>query len=153
MDKIPTCLLKDAATIIAPALTHIVNMSLISGIVPSDFKCGPIVPIYKSGPQNNIDNYRPITILPTVSEILEKCVHSQLMKYLEDNKFLSLNSFGFCSKRSTELATVLFVDNIRKAMDKGEMTGAVYIDLSKAFDTIGYTAILTKLEEYGVRTV
>ena len=153
LDKIPNCLLKDAATVIAPPLAFIINMSLKSGIVPSEFKCGKVIPVYKSGPQNNIDNYRPITILPTISKILEKCVHSQLMMYLETNKFLSINQFGFRSKRSTELATTLFTDNIRKAMDKGEMTGAVYIDLSKAFDTISHCAIITKLNEYGVRSV
>ena len=153
LDQIPTCLLKDGADFVAAPLAHLINLSLKTGIVPSEFKIGKIIPIFKSGQLNNIDNYRPITILPPISKILEKCVHSQFIDFLEEHKLLSSNQFGFRSKRSTELANILFIDNIRKAMDKGLMTGAVYIDLSKAFDTISHSAILSKLEECGAHSV
>ena len=151
IDEIPNCLLKDGAELIAAPLAYVINLSLKTGIVPSDFKLGKVVPLYKSGQHNILDNYRPITILPAASKILEKCVHSQLLSYLEEHKLLSVNQFGFRRNRSTELANILFVDNIRKAMDSGHMTGALYIDLSKAFDTISHSAILSKLDEYGVR--
>lgn len=88
LDEIPPCFLKDGARYIAKPLAHIINRSLASGIVPTEFKCGKVVPIYKSGNQTDIDNYRPITILPAISKVLEKCVYSQTISYLEQNNLL-----------------------------------------------------------------
>ena len=113
-------------------------------------KKGKIVPIYKSGSIKNVDNYRPITILPIALKILEKCVHSQVLNHLEDNKFLSDAQFGYRPHRSTELAATLFLDDIRKNMDKGQLTGAVFIDLRKAFDTLSHSLVISKLPEYGI---
>ena len=127
-------------------MAHIINRSLASGIVPTEFKCGKVVPIYKSGNQTDIDNYRPITILPAISKVLEKCVYSQTMSYLEQNNLLSNQQFGFRKNHSTELAATLFLDNIRK--DK--LCGAVFVDLCKAFDTISHSSIVCKLLEYGI---
>ena len=76
LGEIPPCFLKDGARYIAKPLAHIINRSLASGIVPTEFKCGKVVPIYKFGNQTDIDNYRPITILPAISKVLEKCVYS-----------------------------------------------------------------------------
>ena len=90
-----------------------------------------MIPIFKSGSMAEIDNYRPISILPTLSKILGKMVHKQLMKHLEFNGFLSEHQFGFRPNRSTELAVTLFTDLIRKEADGGKATGAIFIDLSK----------------------
>ena len=98
----------------------------MSGVVPSDFKTARVVPVYKSGAHDNFDNYRPISVLPAISKILEKCVHSQLIEHLEKNNLLSQNQFGFCKYRSTELAVVWFTDQIRRSMDAGILTGAIY---------------------------
>ena len=118
--------------------------------MPSEFKQGKIIPIYKSGKKSDIDNYRPKTILPAISKVLEKCVFSQIITYLEDNNLLSSQQFGFCKNHSTELAATLLLDDIRKEMDKGNFSGAVFIDLHKAFDTISHSSIITKLPEYGI---
>ena len=104
----------------------------------------------KSGSTNNIDNYRPITVLPIVSKILEKCVYEQVITYLEENSLLCRQQFSFRKNRSTELAATCFIDDIHKCMDRGQYTGAVYIDLSKAFDTISHTSILAKLPRFGI---
>eukprot|EP00794_Sanderia_malayensis_P016349 gene16349-17993_t len=72
------------------------------------------------------------------------------MKYLESNHLLAPNQFGYRSKRSTELATTYFCDNIRRSMDQGELTGAIFVDLSKAFDTIGHWTIINKLPKFGI---
>ena len=135
LDDLPPGLFKDAASVIARPLTHIINLSLSTGIVPGDWKKGKIVPIYKSGSIKNVDNYRPITILPIASKVLEKCVHSQVLNHLEDNKLLS---------------DAQFLDDIRKNMDKGQLTGAIFIDLRKAFDTLSHSLIISKLPEYGI---
>ena len=150
LDNIPPSYLKDMADVISQPLTHVINLSFYTSVIPNDFKIGKIRPIYKSESTNNVDNYRPITILSTPSKILEKCVHAQLMSYLEKNDLLTNSQFGFHGNRSTESAVTFFTDHIRKKMDKGEYTGAVYIDLSKAFDTISHASIPTKLPEFGI---
>ena len=118
-DDLPPRLLKDCASEIASPLCHIVNLSLKTGIVPTEWKVAKVTPIHKSGPLTKVDNYRPISILPVVSKILENIVHEQLSHYLEENFLLSSSQFGYRSKRSTELAATLLLDNIRKEVDKG----------------------------------
>ena len=85
-----------------------------------------------------------------MSKILEKVVHNQLMNYLEKHKLLSNKQFGFRPGRSTELAATLLTDYIRKGMDDSKYTGVIYIDLSKAFDTISHGTIISKLKGYGI---
>ena len=80
--------------------------------------------------------YRPISILPTISKIIERSAHVQLCFYLEENKLLSQSQFGFRQKRSTSTALITFTDQILESMDKGYVTGAVFLDLRKAFDTV-----------------
>ena len=136
---------------IAKPLTFIINLSLLTGVVPTDWKMAKVIPIFKSGSMAEIDNYRPISILPTLSKILEKMVHKQLMKHLEFNGFLSEHQFGFRPNRSTELAVTFFTDLIRKEAEGGRATGAVFIDLSKAFDTISHSVLLEKLSRYEIQ--
>ena len=89
-------------------------------------------------------------MLPAISKILEKCVQSQLIEYLEKNNLLSQNQFGFHKYQSTELAAVWFTGQIRRSMDAGMLTGAIYVDMSKAFDTVGHARIINKLPDYGI---
>ena len=93
----------------------------------------------------NANNYRKISVLPGVSKILEKAVKHQFMKYLEDNNLLTDKQFGYRCKQSTELVTILFIDNLRKAGNKGLLSGALFIDILKAFDMLGHDNLLYKL--------
>ena len=97
--------------------------------------------LFKSGSMVELDNYRPISILPVLSKILERIVYKQLLSHLENNGLLSSFQFGFRSKRSTELAVTYFTDKIRKEVDNGNILGAVFIDLSKAFDTVSHSRV------------
>ena len=95
LDDLPPGLLKDSAELIAAPLTHLVNLSLATNIFPADWKNAKIIPVYKSGTHSNLDNYRPISILPVLSKIIEKIVHRQLMSFLD--KILFCLSFSLAS--------------------------------------------------------
>ena len=128
LDNLPPGFLKDTANIIAEPLMHVINQSLSSGIIPNDFKVGRVVPLFKSGSSSNIDNFRPISVLPLVSKILEKCVYDQVVLHLESNHLLSSQQFGFRKNISTELAATYFIDDVRKNMNRGDYTGTIEVN-------------------------
>ena len=114
IDDIPPAVLKDAADVLAKPLAKIINISLETGVFPSDWKTSKLTPIYKSGARDCIENYRPISIISAISKIVEKIVHIQLSAYLENNSLLNEHQFGFHKRRSTKLASALFTDNIKR---------------------------------------
>ena len=140
----------DAAHEIIQPLLHILNLSLSTSTIPSEWKVARCVPIYKGGNAKDLENYRPISILPVFSKILEKVVYFQLYNYLENSKLLSPYQFGFRKNHSTTSAVVHLTDTVRKSMDKGKLTGALLIDLRKAFDTVDHQSLLSKLPYYGI---
>ena len=152
-DNLPVVFLKDAKDEIKEPLAYIINLSMRNGVVPTGWKTARITPVYKSGPRSQFNNYRPISILPIVSKIAERIVHKQLMNFLEENNLLYSHQFGFRKGMSTEQAVTLFLDEIRSNVDKGKLTGACFIDLSKAFDTISHAKLLTKLPKYGIHDI
>ena len=105
----------------------------------------------QKGNTSDPSNYRLISVLPVLSKILEKkAVHVQMMKYLESNNLITDRQYSYRQKRSTNMATTLLLDSIKKEVDKGLLVGATFIDLSKAFDTISHARILAKLPLYGI---
>ena len=149
-DNLPPKMLKDAAMSLAEPLTHIINRSMTDSTVRCKLKIAKVLPLLKSGPKNLMDNYRPISILPVISKILERVIYDQLSGYLESNDLITTSQFGFRRRYNTELAVTIFTDRIRLAMDQGKLTGAVFIDLQKAFDTVEHSVLLSKLPFYGV---
>ena len=146
-DGISNKLLKLIGHVLCKSLTLIINQMLTSGIFPDAFKTAKIILIHKKG---DLSNYRPISLLPTISKIFERIIYNQLYQYFNDNGLLAEQQYGFRSQHSTEYAATKLIDRISQEMDSGKTPGALYIDLSKAFDTLSFEIILYKLKYYGV---
>jgi hypothetical protein len=108
-DKIPIMAVKVSFEYICKPLTHIVNLSIESGIVPDQMKIARVVPIYKSGPNNLFSNYRPISVLPIFSKLLERTVCNRIMDFINKNEVLFNNQYGFRKKHSTALALCIWL--------------------------------------------
>ena len=131
-------------------LTLIVNQSLHSGIFPYKLKIAKIIPIFKKNDNHLLENYRPISLLPSISKVFERVVYIQHEHYLRENEYLSNSQYGFRSSHSTEHANVEIVDRISSAVDQGQTPTAIYLDLSKAFDILNPKIMIEKLKYYGV---
>ena len=118
--------------------------------MPDDWKTSRVVSLLKYGNRDEIDDYRPISILPVTFKIAEKAVYNHLFSYLNANNLLSSCQSGFRKNFSTETAVTIFVDEIRRNIDNALLTGAVLNDFKKAFDTIGHRILLNKLQTCGV---
>ena len=138
---------------IIPSLTCILNQSLHTGIFPDTLKIAKIIPIYKKGSLNDILNYRPISLLPSISKNFEKLIFIQLSTYLNEHKLLHDSQYGFREGHSTELASIELIDRITQDLDKGKIPISIFLDLSKAFDTLDHAILLQKLNHYGIRSV
>ena len=150
-DEITSKFVKISAPILTPALEKIFNLSLKSGIYPHKLKIAKVVPVYKKGVSTLVSNYRPISILNTINKIFEKILHLRLTKFIEDSNLLYKYQFGFRKNHSTELALIEIVDQIRLSLDNNDMTCGIFVDLSKAFDTVNHEILIGKLEHYGIR--
>ena len=131
-------------------LKYLVDSSLQTGVFPDLMKIAIVSPVFKTGDTADISNYRPISVLPYFSKILERVMYDLLYKYLTDQKILHQQQFGFRKDHSTEDAIAQLVDQIYESFENDKYTVGIFIDLSKAFDTVDHAIILKKLEIYGI---
>ena len=149
-DGIPSSMLKIASSVIAHPLCSIINASIASGSFPSSWKRALVKPMHKGGPRDILSNYRPISVLPVASKILEGVVRDQLSAHLEDHNLLSPWQSGFRAGHSTTTALLQVTNDWYSALDQGLVVGVIFLDISKAFDTVNHHLLLSRLREFGL---
>ena len=134
-------------------LTYVTNLSVSQGIFPDELKKAKIIPLYKANDPMVFNNYRPISLLPLFSKILERIMYNRIIKFINKHKLLYKYQFGFKKDHSTYMALIILIDKITAALDNGDFTIAVLIDFRKAFDTVDHEILLHKLHHYGIRGI
>ena len=126
-------------------------MFISTGIVPDNTKLAKVIPVHKGDSNSDFNKYRPISILPIFSKFFEKAIYNRLSSFINKNNILYEHQYGFRSNYSTSLAVIQLVEQISSSVDNKELSLGIFLDLSRAFDTVNHRILLTKLEHYGIR--
>ena len=148
LDGIGPTILKHCGDTITTCIASIINNSICSGIFPDTLKTASVMPIFKSGMKDLADNYRPISILPTISKIYERHIASQLQDYFSTTKIIHKTQSGFRKQHSCQTSLTRLIDTWIKDIDNGNLVGTVFLDLKKAFDLVDHKILLYKLKLY-----
>ena len=145
-DNITNVIIKKLGPSIAAPLTELFNRFLSSGVFPTLMKTADAVPLFKGGNKQLMTNYHPISLLPTLSKLLEKIMYKRMYDFLAKHDILYKSQYGFRKKHSCEHAVTELVGEICKGLENNMHTISIFIDLSKAFDTIDHKILLSEME-------
>ena len=144
-------LMHDIEFLAAP-ITHLMNCSLKKGICPDSSKISRVIPVYKNkGHKYLYTNYRPISLIPALSKLMEKLIYNKLEEFLIRYNILFKSQYGFRKGCNTTHATLDFLKTVEQSLENGNLAMGIFIDLSKAFDTLDHEVLTSKLEHYGIR--
>lgn len=152
-DDINTTILKSCNLLLIPVLCYLINLSFTSGTFPDFLKKTIIKPLYKKGCRTDINNYRPIALIPIFSKIFEKAMASRLNNFFHKHFVIRPEQNGFQKQKSTTLATFSLIKEVIEYIDKGNHSVGIFFDMTKAFDYIRHDTLLYKCEKYGIRGV
>lgn len=147
-DGIGPKLLKYCGDFISPAIAHIINSSIKCGVFPDSLKEARVIPIFKKGVKSDPSNYRPISLLPTISKVFERHVAQQINSFFRTTDILHVTQSGFRPKHSCNTALTRLIETWLKDIDSGNYVGAVFLDLQKAFDLVDHDILIHKLKLY-----
>lgn len=143
--------LKNISDEIKAPLTHLINCCFDEGYFPKSLKTGIIKPLFKKGSRLEMKNYRPISLISNIAKVMEKILKKRIIKFCTKHKIISQFQYGFVEEKSTEDAIRHLTSCIYNSLDKKKQSLCIFIDLSKAFDTVSHEKLLNKLEKYGFR--
>nr|CAI5838007.1 unnamed protein product [Callosobruchus analis] len=150
-DDVPLFLVKRSLSAFIQPITYLINLSFTSGMFPHALKSGKVVPIFKKGDQNLMQNYRSITVACSLQRIFEYAFLDRLLRFIRANKLLLDNQHGFCEGKSTKTALLSYYSNIIECLNRGEYPISIQCDLSRAFDCVDHNILFDKLYNMGIR--
>ena len=150
-DGIRPSMLKQFASVLASPLCRIFQQSLREGVVPEDWRCANVTPIYKSGGKSKVGNYRPISLTSILCKVMESILKDALMNHLLSNVLLKSSQHGFMKRKSCLTNLIEYLDKLTTLIDEGHSVDVLYLDFSKAFDKVPHARLMSKLDSVGVR--
>ena len=153
IDGLSARLVKIAAPAIAPSLTKLMNICITTGVFPLAWKVARITPLHKTGEKSDKNNYRPISVLPILSKVLERHIYNFIYSFLKDNNILYQFQSGFRRYHSTETALINIYNRLINNLDNNCINGVIFADFKKAFDLVDHKVLINKLHMYGSKTL
>ena len=150
-DEFTPQMIKEIRSSINSPLVHICNLSLQQGLFPNELKIANVLPLFKACDPCVFNNYRPVSLLCVLSKVYEKMMYNRLIIFLENYDILFENQFGFKKLNSSYMALMVLTGKLIKSLENGEFVIGVYLNFSKAFDTVDHEILLSKLSHYGIR--
>ena len=150
-DEINTSLLKHISSVITEPLKYLSNLSLSEGVFPTELKLANVIPLYKSDDAFVFNNYRPVSLLCVISKVFERIMYNRLIDFLETYAILNNSQFWFRKMHSTYMALMTLMNRLITSLENDEYVLGIYLDFSKAFDTVDHVILLKKLAHYGIR--